>query len=245
MKKILKATYYLLIAAIAVMALILIFSAVPIRGGIKTLATLSGSMEPEIPTGSLVVIKPAKDYRVGDVITFGENTRTKSPTTHRIFEIKERDGTKSYITKGDANNEPDDKPVTEKEIIGKVLFSLPYAGYAAAATQKPLGFLLMVIIPSVIIIYEEILSIKSELANILNERRRIAKLFHRQGPKERKNYIISPSVDRSFSDASEIVGNIRIRSFEIHSSLPKDAIYSTMIPLGKIKRRINRSAKIV
>jgi signal peptidase len=171
MKKIFKTIYYVIIAAIAVVALFLIFSAVPIKGGYKTFVVLSGSMEPKIHTGSVVAIKPAKSYAVGDVITFGENTKTKSPTTHRIAEIKNENGVKIFVTKGDANNAPDLKTVTEKEILGKVLFSVPYVGYAVNTAQKPVGFLLIVIIPAVIIIYEEIQNIKREFIKLRKRRR--------------------------------------------------------------------------
>lgn len=171
-KKIFKAIYYLILAVIAIIAVFLILSVIPIKGGIKTLVVLSGSMEPKIHTGSVVVVKPEKEYKVGDVITFGENTKTKKPTSHRIYEIKDSDGVKTYITKGDANNAPDQKPVAESEIMGKVLFSVPYAGYGVVAAQKPVGFLLIVVVPAVIIIYEEAQKIKKEIMLKLDYRRR-------------------------------------------------------------------------
>lgn len=175
MKKIFKTIYYLILAAIAIVALFLIFSVIPIKGGYKILVVLSGSMEPAIHTGSVAAVKPAREYKVGDIITFGEKTKTKTPTTHRIHEIKETDGVKSYITKGDANNAPDQKPVSEKEIIGKVLFSVPYLGYAVNAAQKPVGFLLIIIIPAVIIIYDEILKIRGEIKKKMDYKNRIKK----------------------------------------------------------------------
>lgn len=171
MKKIFKIIYYLVLAAIAIVALFLIFSVIPIRGGYKTLVVLSGSMESAIKMGSVVAVKPADEYKVGDVITFGEKTKTKTPTTHRIYEIKEAGGIKSYITKGDANNAPDQKPVSENEIIGKVLFSAPYIGYAVNAAQKPIGFLLIIVIPAVIIIYEEVKKIQKEIAKKIDKKR--------------------------------------------------------------------------
>ncbi len=173
--KIFKIIYYLILAAIAVVALFLIFSVVPIKGGYKTLVVLSGSMEPKIKMGSVAAVKPVKEYEVGDMITFGENTKTKTPTTHRIYEIKEADGVKSYITKGDANNAPDQKPVSEKEILGKVLFSVPYIGYAVNAAQKPIGFMLIVVVPAVIIIYEEVKKIQIEIAKKMNSKKRVEK----------------------------------------------------------------------
>lgn len=174
-KRIFKTIYYLILAVIAVVAVFLILSVVPIKGGYKTLVVLSGSMEPKIHTGSIVAIKPEKEYNVGDVITFGENTKTKAPTTHRIFEIKDDNGTKTYTTKGDANNAPDQKPVTQSEIIGKVLFSVPYVGYGVAATQKPIGFMLIIIVPAVIIIYDEALNIKKEILKKMDYKRRAKK----------------------------------------------------------------------
>jgi signal peptidase I len=175
LKKIFKIVYYLILAVIAVVALLLILSVVPIKGGFKTLVVLSGSMEPKIHTGSVVAIKPEKEYKVGNVITFGENSKTKTPTTHRIFEIKDENGTKTYTTKGDANNAPDQKIITQSEIIGKVLFSVPYAGYGVATAQKPIGFLLIIIVPAVIIIYEEAQKIKKEILLKIDYRRRIKK----------------------------------------------------------------------
>jgi len=172
LKRIFKIIYYLILAIIAVVAIFLILSVVPIKGGYKTLVVLSGSMEPKIHTGSVVAIKPEKSYAVGDVITFGENTKTKTPTTHRIFEIKDENGTKTYTTKGDANNAPDQKPVTQSEIMGKVLFSVPYAGYGVAAAQKPIGFMLIIIVPAVIIIYEEAQKIKKEIMLKMDYRKR-------------------------------------------------------------------------
>ncbi|MCD5396329.1 MAG: signal peptidase I [Candidatus Pacebacteria bacterium] len=85
----------------------LVVSLLPLPGNYKILVVQSGSMEPSIKTGSVVVVKPASDYKVGDVITFGPFSKTKPPTAHRIYQIKEKNGQIVYITKGDANNSPD------------------------------------------------------------------------------------------------------------------------------------------
>ena len=68
-----------------------------------------------------------------------------------------------YITKGDANNAPDQEEITKREIIGKVLFSVPYLGYAVDFAKKPLGFSLIIIIPASIIIFDEIKKIFGEI----------------------------------------------------------------------------------
>jgi len=153
--KVLKIIYYIFIACIALIALLLVFSIIPITGNYKVLIVQSGSMAPAIKTGSVVIVKPVSDYKIGDVITFGQATKTKAPTSHRIYDIKVVDGQPVYITKGDANNAPDAKEISKSEIIGKVLFDVPYAGYAVDAAKKPLGFALIIVVPAAIIIFDE------------------------------------------------------------------------------------------
>jgi len=164
--KVLKTIYYVFIGAIGLIAVLLIVSSFPIPGNIKFLTVLSGSMEPAIKMGSVVLVKPAQeqaDYKIGDVITFGEISKIKTPTTHRIYEIKVQGSQPVYITKGDANNAPDIREITQKDIVGKVLLSIPYLGYAVDAAKKPLGFALIIIVPAVLIIFGEVKKIVEEI----------------------------------------------------------------------------------
>lgn len=167
-------------AAVGLIVLLLLSSALPIPGGWKTFVVQSGSMEPSIKTGGIVVVKPttltgsgeAGSYQVGDVITFGPRTKTKSPTTHRIIEVT-ADG--NYVTKGDANSDQDLRTVSRYEVIGRVLFSLPYLGYAVAAAQKPWGFMIIVVIPAAIIIWEEAGKIWREIQKKRDYKQRVEK----------------------------------------------------------------------
>ena len=163
MKKAFKTIYYVFLGAIAVIAVLLIVSMLPITGNYKILTVLSGSMEPGIHTGSVVAVKPMNDYKIGDIITFGEMSKTKTPTTHRIHDIKVVGSQPVYITKGDANNAPDQREITNKDIIGKVLFDAPYVGYAVAAAKKPWGFALIIIVPALLIIFDETKKIVREI----------------------------------------------------------------------------------
>jgi signal peptidase len=87
------------------------------------------------------------------------------PTTHRIQEMRVVGGEPVYITKGDANNAPDVREVQKKDVIGKVLFDIPYAGFAVASAKKPLGFAIIIIVPALIIIFDEIRKIIKEVKN--------------------------------------------------------------------------------
>jgi len=162
MKKTFKFLYYLVIVLISIVALLLIISILPITGDFKVLAVLSGSMEPAIHTGSVVVIKPAGTYKIGDIITFGKIGKNQTTITHRIYDIRLQEGQPIYITKGDANNAPDIKDITQTEIQGKVLFSIPLVGYAVDFAKQPLGFLLIIIIPALAIIIDEVRKIVTE-----------------------------------------------------------------------------------
>ena len=116
----------------------------------------SGSMEPAISTGSVVVIQERERYQVGDIITFGGNdARGSLPTTHRIIEDRLQDGELIFVTQGDANNAPDISPTRPSDIRGAVIFSIPYLGYLLDFARQPLGFALLIGIPALFIVFEE------------------------------------------------------------------------------------------
>lgn len=171
--KIFKYLYYIFIAFIVIVALLLIISTIPITGNYKVLTVLSGSMEPSIKIGSVVAVKPSGDYKIGEVITFGPYSKIKAPITHRIYDIKVVEGNPIYITKGDANNAPDTREISKKDVVGKVLFSVPLVGYAVNFAKQPLGFTLIIIIPAAAIIFDEIKNIYGEVKRKRNDEDKI------------------------------------------------------------------------
>ncbi len=132
------------------------------------LVVLSGSMEPAIKTGSIVVIKPEIVYKIGDVVTFQNSDYLKVTVTHRIFSIKNG----SFVTKGDANKTPDIKEVSEKQILGKVFFVIPLLGYLVNFAKTQQGLIILIIIPSVIIVYNELINIKNEAVRLIRGRKK-------------------------------------------------------------------------
>lgn len=166
MKFLFRTIYYLFVAGIMSIALLLVISLAPISGNYKIKVVKSGSMEPYIKTGGIVVIKPSSSYKVGDVITFGQDTKTQIPTTHRIIEAEGEGATRQFITKGDANDSEDPVPTRESDVSGKVIFTAPYMGYILDFAKRPLGFALLVGIPALLIIFDEIMKIVSEVKRI-------------------------------------------------------------------------------
>ena len=83
---------------------------------------------------------------------------TKSLTTHRVVKIEHEPGP-GFITKGDANNNPDITPVLPDQIVGSVAFNIPYLGILAGFIKTPLGFILFFLIPAVVLLGREILDV--------------------------------------------------------------------------------------
>ena len=93
---------------------------------LRPVVILSGSMEPEIPTGSICFISGADRRGVaGRVIAYELKDHL---VVHRISRCVS--GGESFITKGDSNDTEDPIPVSEKQIQGRVIGAIPYLGYA-------------------------------------------------------------------------------------------------------------------
>src|SRR3989338_2562917 len=170
MKALSKIGYWIFVTAVVLLGLLLVTSLIPVPGNLEVKIVQSCSMEPAISTGALVAIRPSSEYRIGDVIMFGEDTKTKVPTTHRIVADEVRSGVFYYTTKGDANEDPDPQQVAQSEVVGKVLFSIPYLGYLLDFAKKPLGFALLVGVTAVLVIYGEIEKIWREMRKIKLEK---------------------------------------------------------------------------
>jgi len=161
--KIFKVIYSIFIVFIVVVALLLIISVFPITGNIKFMVVKSGSMEPAIKMGGLVMIKPADDYKINDIITSKNPKKPQELITHRVVNLEVIDGKTFYTTKGDANEDPDTRKVAKDEVMGKVLFDVPFIGYAVDFAKRPLGFSLIIIVPAALIIIDEIKNIYGEI----------------------------------------------------------------------------------
>lgn len=96
----------------------------------------SGSMEPNIKVGSLVVVSKQSNYNCNDIITY---TLDDLLITHRLISYEDNE----WITKGDANNSIDPWQVRENQIIGKVIFHIPYLGYLLALIKNYGLFLIL------------------------------------------------------------------------------------------------------
>lgn len=125
-------------AAVAVVLLLIMTVYVPPLFGLQVYEVGSGSMEPELKTGALVFVRQGQFIQEGDIIAF--QLKGQACCVHRCIAVGE-DGT--YVTKGDNNDEPDVRPVSQEEIIGKAVWSVPYMAYVTAFFRTGPGIGLM------------------------------------------------------------------------------------------------------
>ncbi len=104
---------------------------------VRPTVIISGSMRPVMEVGDVAIVGRAntKVLKVGDIIQFRQEEKS-IPTVHRIIESYEENNKLIYITKGDANRISDSDPVYSEQVVGKVIFVVPKAGWATIAVKK-------------------------------------------------------------------------------------------------------------
>jgi signal peptidase len=155
--------YYIMIVLVLTLGALLIGVQAQLIKGYELRIVQSGSMEPAISTGALVITKQQERYTVGDVITYTQSGPRSLPTTHRIIADGISNGELEYTTQGDANADPDPNPVAQSEVSGRVELSIPWLGYIIDFARQPIGFALMIVVPASVIIFDEVWTIVNEI----------------------------------------------------------------------------------
>jgi signal peptidase I len=127
--------------------------AVPMVAGYHSFTVMSGSMEPAIATGDVVVDKPVspREVNVGDVVTFRDPENSHKLITHRVRALKVQGGQVSVVTKGDANNATERWNINENGRVGRVAYHVPKVGYLAVWMGTPTGRFAFVVIPALLL----------------------------------------------------------------------------------------------
>jgi signal peptidase len=139
-------------AGYAAIALLMSFVVLSTTGKIQARVVLTGSMAPTIKAGDIVFLNPSKTNtpQKGDIVTYTgrrfDGTAVGS-FTHRIVG---GDATSGFTLKGDANINPDVQRVKPTDIVGKVVFVIPYIGQfltpAKLFTLVPFIFILWLVV---------------------------------------------------------------------------------------------------
>lgn len=109
----------------------------PMPFGIGAAVVLSGSMEPELSVNDVIIVRASDGYAVDDIVVYDSG---QEMIVHRIIE---KDGD-TLTTKGDANNVPDE-PIRIEAVKGKVVLTIPYAGFVVKALRSPVGMIVAIL----------------------------------------------------------------------------------------------------
>lgn len=151
-KKILKYMLYPIAIFIIICAIDIIYQKIVKKEdnvslfGFRPYIVLSGSMEPNLQVGDMVVSKKVNQdqIEIGDIITFEDESG--ATITHRVVDIIIKDGEKLYQTKGDNNNTKDIGLVSIKNIKGEYTFKISGIGKIVAQIITPTGLILIILV---------------------------------------------------------------------------------------------------
>jgi signal peptidase len=120
--------------------------------GGELLAVRTGSMEPEMSPGDLLISREVdpRTVRRGDVITFRVPSEDNTLVTHRVTSVQDDGNT--FTTKGDANETADPFTTKAEDVLGTRWFVLPGIGRAMVFLASPIGTALLLGIPAAIYI---------------------------------------------------------------------------------------------
>ena len=152
MKVVLSSIVLVILASILFVSLVILINSytnpdeVPSFFGWKPFIVLSGSMETEIYSGDVAVVKEVDISKVkeNDIIAFKEDNVI---ITHRVIDIANENGTIKYKTKGDNNNVEDNGYVLAEQVEGKYQFKVRRLGNFAIFAQTPIGIIVCLSIP--------------------------------------------------------------------------------------------------
>jgi signal peptidase len=146
-----------LVAALGFSTAIALALAVPRVLGNQVFTVLSGSMEPTLRVGDVVVesrLAPL-DARIGDVITFRAPENQAKLITHRVLRVRASGDMVWFETKGDASTGTERWSIAEDGVLGRVSYRIPKLGYVTNRLGSRFGRLGLIVAPALLLgLYE-------------------------------------------------------------------------------------------
>ena len=151
MKKIVEITTVVVAVLLVVTTSLIYLSG---RMGFQVATVISDSMSPTLSVGTMVVSRApvVADLKVGDVIIYKPVTMGQKPIIHRIV-AENNTNPPSFQTKGDNPAQAVDPwVVPAANVIGKMEFNSPVAGYINTFFRSKVGLIIALIIPALILV---------------------------------------------------------------------------------------------
>lgn len=160
---------------------------------------LTGSMEPNIPCDSLIIVDTSgdkTDYEVNDVLTFTYPAYGELPTTHRVIDKMKSVDKVTYILKGDAPGLLATQVIDSSAVIGKVVYHSLALGEIVRFSKGVGGYICFILVPCLLLlayaVYLVMRSMKKEKAK--------KEASSADAPPEKAETIAKEGVDSSAKD---------------------------------------------
>ncbi|HEX2085137.1 MAG TPA: signal peptidase I [Solirubrobacteraceae bacterium] len=134
---------------------------VPRAAGVTPFTVLTGSMEPALAPGDVVLSarRSPLDVRPGDIVTFHDPSRDGELVTHRVKSMRRVGETVSFVTKGDANDVPERWSVPADGHIGRAALSVPKVGHVLRWAGTRAGKLGLIALPALLLVLLELVGL--------------------------------------------------------------------------------------
>ena len=180
MKKLLLRIVNLISVAAILIALFVLLTVVMTKSGEApnilghyVFRVMTGSMEPAVPTDSLIVVRETELSQIqpDDIISYySEDPQLNgSVNTHRVVSVEHQGENYVFTTKGDANALPDKYPASGKNVLGKVIFISHSLGTVVNFLSSPIAFVVLIVIPLFLILISNLVRMIRSARQLLRE----------------------------------------------------------------------------
>ena len=150
-KKVIDFIIYPIVAILFICSMIIVFqvaknsSETPNLFGYKVFNVISGSMEPNLKIGDIVIAKKVEKENIKkeNIITFRQENGV---VTHRVVDIIRENEHVYYQTKGDNNNANDEQLVAYKDVEGIYVFKISKVGLLINNIKNTTSMIIIVLI---------------------------------------------------------------------------------------------------
>jgi signal peptidase I len=152
---------FLLWCAIGVVAGLGALVTVPRVVGVTPFTVLTGSMEPALDPGDVVLSakRSPLDVRPGDVVTFHDPSRDGELVTHRVESMRRDGAMVSFVTKGDANDVSERWSVPADGAIGRAALRVPEVGHVLQWAGTREGKIGLIAVPAFLLVLLELVGL--------------------------------------------------------------------------------------
>lgn len=145
---------------LVMLAILLVSVVLPRVVGGQAYTVLTGSMQPTMDPGALVVVRPEpiEQVAVGDTVTYQLESGKAAVVTHRVVSVGyAADGAVRLRTRGDANGTDDPEPVRAEQVRGVVWYSVPWLGHVNTLVRGEQRIALLGVVVAILVGYAAVM----------------------------------------------------------------------------------------